>query len=249
MKLLLVGCDYSGKTTLAAKIVAWMRENLSARYADDVQVGAHDHFWFPNPELPPEDRERFKQLGPKAREQYQRYMISYHLQPFFWSLDYDLVLVGFHFSEAVYAPLYYGYGEEGAYAARSTLAREIEAQIMTMHPETVLVMLRASPEVIRRRMAERPNDESPQKVEDVERIVEEFDRHYANSLIRRRFVIDTSGLPSPSSSSTVVTAESDTVKTTTTADDTFTQWLNRMTQSYLEPIDLTRMLARRTTRS
>jgi hypothetical protein len=223
LKLIIVGCDYTGKTSLAGKIVGWMRENLSPRYANDVPVGAHDHFWFPNPELPPDEREKLRLLGPKAREQYQRYMISYHLQPVFWSEDYDLVLVGFHFSEAIYAPLYYGYGEAGAYAARSAFAREIEAQIVAAHPETVLLMLRASSEVIRRRLAERPNAESPLRLEDVERVIRAHDEEYENSLIRRRFIIDGSDL---------------------SVEGMFERWLASM-QSYFSPVDMLRMLTRK----
>ncbi len=223
MKLIIVGCDYTGKTSLTKKVIAWMHEKMSPRYASDVAVGAHDHFWFPNPELPPEEREELRMLGPKAREQYQRYMISYHLQPVFWAEDYDIVLVGFHLAEAVHGPLYFGYGEPGAYAARSALAREIEAQIMATHPETVMVMLKARPEVVKRRMAENPNLESPLRLEDVEKVLKAYDEEYEISLIRRRFIIDGSDI---------------------TVDAMFEQWKTKI-QSFLSPIDMQRIMARK----
>ena len=40
---------------------------------------------------------------------FQRYVIEYHLGTSFYEYP-DHGLVGFHIEEAVYAPLYYGYG-------------------------------------------------------------------------------------------------------------------------------------------
>ncbi len=161
MRLIITGCDYTGKTTLAKKVLEWSHANLSAKYATDAPVPAHDHFTFPNPELPPDEREKLALLGPKAREQYQRYMLAYHLEPGFMKHDYDLVLVGFHFTEAVYPPLYYGYGAPGQYAERSLYAREVEDRINEMDPNTVLVFLKSRPDVVRARMKANPNADSP----------------------------------------------------------------------------------------
>jgi hypothetical protein len=225
MKLIIVGCDYTGKSSLAKRVVEWMHSNLSPRYANDNPVTAHDHFTFPNPELPPEEREKLPLLGPKAREQYQRYMMTYHLQAAFWKEDYDLVLVGFHFTEAVYAPMYYGYGQEGAYAARSGEARVFETYMMDSDDRVAMVYLRSRPDVIRRRMKDAPNPDSPMLEKDVDRVVEAFEREYNESFIRRRFAIDTSDI---------------------TADQTFERWLQTM-DSYFTEIDFLRILAHRTT--
>jgi broad-specificity NMP kinase len=220
MKLLIVGCDYTGKTSLAKKVVEWMHANLGSRYAMDVAVGAHDHFTFPNPELPPEERSKLPLLGPMAREQYQRYMIAYHLGSAFWKEDNDLVLVGFHFTEAVYTPLYYGYGQPGAFAARSGEARVIETHIMESDSRTVMVYLRSRADVIRKRMRERPNPDSPLLEGDVERVLEAFEVEFNSTFIRRRFAIDTSDL---------------------SVDETFDRWLKTM-DSYFSETDWLRIL-------
>ena len=227
MKLIIAGCDYAGKTSLAKKVVEWMHSNLSARYADDVPLGAHDHFTFPNPELPPDEREKLLLLGPKAREQYQRYMITYHLEPSFMRDDPDLVLVGFHFTEAVYPPMYYGYGEPGAYAERSLYAREVENRVNELDAETVLVFLKATPEVVRERMKAHPSPDSPLLEPNVDRAVAAFEHEYNSCFIRRRFMIDTSD---------------------TSPDQMFDQWLRTMESGYFTQVDWLRILGRRQTR-
>ena len=63
---------------------------------------------------------------------FQRYIIEYHLQPAFYA-DPDHNMAGFHIEEAVYAPLYYGYGGKGEYAERTTLARAAEKRLWRKH--------------------------------------------------------------------------------------------------------------------
>jgi hypothetical protein len=94
---------------------------------------------------------------------------------------------------------------------------------MATHPETVMVMLKARSEVIKRRMAEMPNPESPLRLKDVDKVLRAYDEEYENSLIRRRFAIDGSDL---------------------TVDAMFEQWQAKI-QSFLAPIDMQRILARR----
>ena len=63
---------------------------------------------------------------------------------------------------------------------------------MEVAPDTVLMLVKASPDVIRRRMAENPHENGLVKDEDVERVLEAFQEQYDESFIRKKFDIDTS---------------------------------------------------------
>ena len=54
------------------------------------------------------------------------------------------------------------------------------------------MLVKASPEVIRCRMAENPHENGLVKDEDVERVLEAFQEQYDESFIRKKFDIDTS---------------------------------------------------------
>ena len=118
-------------------------------------------------------------------------MITYHLQPSFYRMP-DHILVGFHIEEAVYGPFYWGYGREGEYSERTGLARSVERELLTIAPETVLVLLRASPEVIADRMTKTPHPHGPVQQKDIGRILGAFEEQYEKSLIRNKFALDTS---------------------------------------------------------
>jgi thymidylate kinase len=223
MRLLIIGCDYTGKSTLANRIVDWMRAEMGAK-----DVSKHDHFTFPNSELPPQEREKLMLLGPMAREQYQRFMLMYHLEPAFW-YEKDIIWVGFHIDDAAYAALYYGYGAPETYGSRSDFARSVEELVMGFDPHFVTVLLKARPEVIKKRMREHPNPLSPAREEDVENLLKVFDQEYAKCLIgpTTRFVIDTSDL---------------------TPDQTFQRWLDGI-EPHLTEIDLLRLVNHKAKRS
>ena len=193
MKLILAGCEYSGKTTLQLLISAWLQ-----RVTGSHRPFFHDHFTLPSGERPPinsqypvEIQEEVMALSPKLKEQFQRYVLEYHLGTSFYKYP-DHGLVGFHIEEAVYAPLYYGYGGPGEYADRRVMARAIDAHIMEIAPETVLVLLKASPEVIARRMRENPRPKGPLLEKDIDFVLRRFEEEYASTLIRNRFALDTS---------------------------------------------------------
>ena len=63
---------------------------------------------------------------------------------------------------------------------------------MEVAPDTVLVLVKASPEVIARRMRENPHREGLLQEKDIEHVLEAFEEEYERSFIRRRFVLDTS---------------------------------------------------------
>jgi hypothetical protein len=206
LNLILVGCEFAGKTTLANEIIEWSKRTLG-RYSH-----FHDHFTIPSTELEGDAKEEYRKTSPQIKEMFQRFMMHYHMSPNFYD-NVDHNLMGFHIEEAVYAPLYYGYGGEdsgspirSAQGQRSEMARQMESVILERAPNVILVMLHASPEVIRQRMAApednrtTPRDSEPfgpptaRVVQDgdVELVLDRFEEEFQNSLISNRFTLDTS---------------------------------------------------------
>ena len=110
----------------------------------------------------------------------------------------DLFLMDFHYGDAVYAPLYYGYGKPGMYADRRNMARSIDAEVNEFYPDMVLVLVKASAEAIRQRMANKHETPFPGrhaatyfKGEDAETVLARFDEEFEKSLIPRKIEIDT----------------------------------------------------------
>ena len=99
--------------------------------------------------------------------------------------------MGFHIEEAVYAPLYYGYGKAGEYGDRESMARGIEKEIIEQGPDTVIIHVKATADEIRRRMREAPHERGVIQEKDIEHILERFQYHYGHSLLRYRFELDT----------------------------------------------------------
>ena len=222
MKLIIVGCEHVGKTTLADGVSRWLAEITG------YSRSFHDHFTVPSPEVSGQDRELFMQMSPKFKEKFQRYQINYHAGGAF-SSDNDHMLVGYHIEEAVYAPLYYGYGGKGQYAERSSFARRVEQDIMREAPDTILVLLTASPDIIKARMRQdpMPRDQSGRRPgllrsEHVDDVLHQFEEEFTASLIRRKFRIDNSDL---------------------TPDETLSEFVWKA-QKHLSALDRTRILAR-----
>ena len=193
MRLIIIGCEYTGKTTLTKAIKKWLEQNMGS-----CTSSFHDHFlpWDP------------AEAGPKAKrvvdadmkimtlndsellERYLRYGIHYHTHPSFYGNP-DHCLVNWYYGDAVYAPIYYGYGGPGAFD-RQIMARKYDSLVMQTAPDTVLVLLKASPDAIRRR---RKDDAAPKPYpqdQDIKLVLKRFDEEYNRSLIHRRMMIDTS---------------------------------------------------------
>ena len=214
MRLILVGCEYSGTTTLGYAISEWAENAIGGH------CGFHDHWKAPHVNHPPgttseevaslytawtegrgedptrmgltdEEQEQFLALSPRLREMFQRYHMEYHLAPSFYG-DAHHNMIGFHIDEAVYAPLYYGYGGDGEYGDRKWLARLMEHHIVEAAPDTVLVLVKASPEVIARRMKENPHKKGLLQEKDIEHVLGRFEEEHGRSFIRRKFALDTS---------------------------------------------------------
>ena len=181
MRLILIGAEYAGKTTLANAITAWLKETTGGGRT------FHDHFTIPPSELPEAEQEEFLRMSPELQAMYQRYSNEYHLLPSFYA-DPDHMLVGFHIEEAVYAPLYYSYGDSDDFSAA---ARAMEQRLLEQAHDTVLILQKASPEVIAKRLRETPHKHPVLREQDIEHVLQRFEEEYEQSLLDRKFVLDT----------------------------------------------------------
>ena len=191
MKAILVGCEYVGKTTLAKNIAEWTDRTYGKGR------GFHDHFSIPNKELSKEAKAHLLAAPPQLKEMFQRFMIAHHLNHGFYQGP-DQSFVGFHIEEAVYAPLYYGYGGPDSGSSfrspegqRSRMARHVERELQRLSPDVVLILLKASPDVIVQRMKRAPHEYQVIEERDVPDLIERFDKEYNESVIEKKFLLDT----------------------------------------------------------
>jgi hypothetical protein len=190
MRLIIIGCEYAGTTTLTDNIGAWVERSMGG------QMPKHDHWKIPEISHRPhtrEENEAFLALSPALQECFQRYHMEYHLAESFYRGAHH-VMVGFHIDEAVYAPHYYGYGGPDEYSDRAMSARFIEGQILDIAGDTVLVHLKASPETIRERMKKEPRESGLVKDDDIDYILQRFEEEYARSFLRQKIQIDNTDL-------------------------------------------------------
>ena len=208
MRLLLIGCEYTGKATLVGNISRWMIETMGVSL-----VRWHDHFVVPRLDShtiiraegsdaaigkaehdlnTDDDEEQIMSLRPNVLEQLQRHNIWRHLHPGLLSAD-DVLFINFYYAEAVYAPLYYGYGEPGSFADRSERAREWDQEMRAYAPDMVLVLLTAAATTVAERMAARPRPRvrGILKERDIPYVLDRFQDEYDASLIERKFTLDT----------------------------------------------------------
>ena len=193
MKLLLVGCEYAGTTTLAHAIDDWMEQALGSRMRL-----IHDHWKIPytvgHPaNISEEEEQQFLSLSPWLKDNVQRHNLYYHTprqrdsggSP-------DKLVIGMHIEDGIYGPHYFGYGGPGERFDRRDVIRKIEHLIVDFEPETVLVLVMASPDVIARRMKESPHRHSVLQEKDIEYILGRFGEEYQTSLIANKITLDTS---------------------------------------------------------
>ena len=233
MRLTLMGCEYAGKRTLGVEISRWWSEQTGSEFHEPPQMSFHDHFTVPHvvhagghddhKEL---SERQMLDLNPGLLEHYQRYQIGNKLHSGYVTGGPDLFLIDWFYADAVFAPLYYGYGGPGQYADRHVMARHMEAELLKTMPEMILVMMQASPEVIRQRKREGKSvfpgrhKATHFKEEDAELVTGLFQEEYDNSLINRKFTLDT---------------------TSTTVDETLQEFISRITK-YITPEDRLRVL-------
>lgn len=205
MRLLLIGCEYAGKHALGIEISRWWSDQTGDEFLPPPHFAFHDHFTVPHvvhamghehhKEL---SEQQMLTLNPHLLEHYQRYQIFNKLTPGYIEMP-DLFVIDWYYADAVFAPLYWGYGGPGQYADRRILARHIDADVLKLMPDTVLVLVEAAPNVIRDRMRDVGSTPFPGrhkathfKAEDAEIVIDLFQQEYDRSLIRRKFALDTS---------------------------------------------------------
>ena len=213
MRLVISGCEYSGTSTLGYAISKWAEDVIGGSF------GFHDHWKIPHVSHPSgggkeendrmfvdwaagkgpdptttgltaEEQKLFLALTPNMMEMFTRYHMDYHVQPSFFN-DAHHNLIGMHVDEAVYAPMYFGYGGRGEYADRAAMAPHMEERILEMAPDAVNILVTASPEVIRTRMNEGPHENGLVQEKDVDQVLERFQEEYDRSLLSNKFTIDT----------------------------------------------------------
>lgn len=200
MQLILVGCEFAGKRTLGRKIWEWWGEQAGVTVLPEPHTAFHDHFVVPHV-VHPAGHESHKEqsekdilnINPGLLEHYQRYQIDYHFLPSFLN-EPDHWLIDWYYGDAVYAPLYYGYGRRGEYGDRRLMVRSWDLEVVERMPNAVLVLISAAPDTIRARMRAHPK--SPKSLlqeQDVEHVLGRFQEEFDQSLITQRFVIDTTG--------------------------------------------------------
>jgi len=188
MRLILVGCEYSGTTTLANAISVCAEKSMGAN------LTIHDHFKYPyllHEEMTDAEAEQMLALPSHIKAPMQFHMMSYHTMPAVLEKQ-DYILVGLHIDEAVYAPLYKGYGMSWRVPDAGAIARYTDTHIMTSVPDILMVLVKASPEVIAQRMKENPRKYSPLLVKDIDFVLKRFREEFEKSLLPNKFVLETS---------------------------------------------------------
>ena len=180
MKLIIVGCEYTGVTTLCESLINWGNEK-------GINFHLDDHFTIPDrQQLSPEDRATMVTLSPSLKQRWQQMQVVYHVR--LMNIFDHILLGGFYIEEEVYGPLYYYPG--------STVdgARQFETELPK---DGILVHLTARPEVIETRMKSQPHDYSVVKKEDIPMVLSRFqDEVNASSfnILGQKVEIDTSEL-------------------------------------------------------
>ena len=177
MRIIAIGCEYTGVTTLLEGLMDWGHER-------DIDHHLDDHFTIPDRQhLAPEDKETMANLSPALKERFQRMQLVYHIR-LMHRFDH-ILLGGFHIEEAIYGPLYYYPGG---------VASEIRQYEEEMPKNAILVHLTASPEVIQRRMETDPHEYSLIRKADIPMLLDRFQEEFDASLIPNKIQIDTSDL-------------------------------------------------------
>lgn len=179
MRVIAVGCEYSGVSTLIKGLDDWGKQRGFQHHLDD-------HFTIPDAyHLSDEEQRAMLDMLPAIKERFQRFQLVYHVR--LLHRYRHILLGGFHIEEAIYGPRYY-------YPGKPQEVREYEPE---MPDDTILVHLHAEPEAIRQRMQATPHPHQLVPDKDVEEILDAYALEVRKSWIRRKITIDTSDLTPP----------------------------------------------------
>ena len=98
---------------------------------------------------------------------------------------------------------------------------QVEKTMLQNAPETVLVLVKASPDIIRRRMRESPHEKGVLRETDIQLVLDRFEEEFKRSLISKKFTLDTSAV---------------------TVDDTLAEFVEKV-ETHLSEVDRSRLLA------
>ena len=112
MRLILIGGEYVGKTTLANALEKWGLAHGRRFHMDDSDFSIPDIV-----HLKEDEQEAMVALPPVVKERFQRFQVHYHV--FVARKHEDCVLGGFHIQEAIYGPRYYYPESRSGTSARS----------------------------------------------------------------------------------------------------------------------------------
>lgn len=180
MRIIIIGTEYTGKSTLANALQQWGMERGIRHHMDD-------HFSVPDQQTikDPADQKAMTEVPESILERFQRFQIAYHVRLI--NKYEHIVLTGFHIEEAVYGQRYYYPG----------LLRPIEHPQSWEHDmpsDAILVLLNANADVIKQRMKADPHDYPIVPESDIEEIQEAFQEEFRRSIFKKKFQIDTSEL-------------------------------------------------------
>ena len=158
MRLVIIGCEYSGTTTLGFRIRDWVHEELGGWVKN-----VHDHGKFPytvthEQEYTPvpsdftvEEQEQLWALSTRSKETIMRHNVVYHASGMATMTGMrDSLMIGLHIEEAIYGELYLGF--EG----RRDFMSNMEDKILSGGTDAVLCHVTAGPEVIRQAHGREP---------------------------------------------------------------------------------------------
>ncbi len=190
MRLILVGCEYVGTTKLANAIDNWMDATMGARFSL-----IHDHWKIPHTSGHPDDstleeQAWLLQATPKFKEMHQRHSLYYHSHG--WDTP-DVMMIGAAIEDAVYGPMYFGYGKKGEFLDREVVMHQWERTILRVTEEITLVHVTADTDVIKQRLSDDPHENMVIAVADIEKVKTRFTELVDWSLLGNKITVDNSG--------------------------------------------------------
>lgn len=193
MKLLIVGAEFTGTTTLANAFHKWKEDEMGCGFTH-----IHDHFKYPRvsghpDDTTPEEQKMLLALTPKLKEMYSRYSLHYHVQHY---RAVDNLDIGLHIEDGVYAPLYFGYGlPDEFFNRREFFFDHIEGLIKEINSDPVIIVhLKAEPEVLRKRMKEHNRENIVMQEQDIDEVLRLFEEGVARSTLGPTITLDTSNV-------------------------------------------------------
>ena len=179
MRIIFVGTEYAGKSTLLELLAAYYRKRGRRVHPDD-------HFSLPDSTLSPESRAASLGFGNDVKERMQRMQIRYHIDVL--QNHENVLMSGWHIEEAVYTAMYgedpnspyypnYHYGSQRSYEALT-----LEARL----PDLVLLHVTASDEAIRARMKADSHEYQIVREEHIGDAKRRFDEEIGQSLFANK---------------------------------------------------------------